>query len=113
VRGLRSKTASAIAAVVATLRARTPIIGGIPPVGTFFFSIDLMSCLSPPCGYFVLTGTTLMLLLLFEFSRAEVKVSIAFGLLSSIPMKTFEHPEAFLASFIPAIILFVHSSMIR
>ena len=86
VKGRPHTTASATAAVVATLLTTTPIMGGIPPVGTTFSMTARMSCRSPPWGYFVFKGTTWMAVERFNFWSVAVIRSMALGLLSSMAM---------------------------
>ncbi len=63
--------------------------------------------------YLVLTGTISILSPFGQATSASLKLFIAAGLLSSIPMTTREHPDAFLANLTPAIIISAHSSIIR
>jgi hypothetical protein len=72
-----------------------------------------MSCRSPPCGYFVLTVTTLMPVARPSLVSDAFIRSTAWGLLSSMAMNTFEAPQARWASWTPVMTWSVHSSITR
>ena len=57
IKGFPFTTASYIAAAVPVFCTTTPTADGSCPDGTCLSKIDLISCFSPPCGYFVFNGT--------------------------------------------------------